>query len=77
MIKTIAKIEGSAAKAIYLMIRIHRTVTFQDLLNAGFGESTIYNSVKQLQTLGYILKVGKGVYRLDRYAGGLFKDAGR
>ena len=73
MIDTLAKIEGCAAKGIYLVIRFYGTATFGDLHSAGFGESTIYNSVKYLRELGMISKVGKGVYRVDGYGGGLFK----
>ena len=63
MLKTLAKIRGNSVKAIYLVIRFHGTATFQDLLDAGFGESVIYNAVKKLQEGQFIYKVGKGVYR--------------
>jgi len=72
MLKVLAKIEGSAPKGIYLVIRFYGTVTFQDLLTVGYCKTTVYDSVKQLQSLGLIAKIDKGVYRLDRYGGGLF-----
>ena len=64
MLETLAKINGYSAKAIYLVIRFYGTATFQDLLTAGFGESTIYDVVKQLQEQNLIFRVGKGVYRV-------------
>ena len=66
MLKTLAEIDGNAAKGIYLVIYFFGTATFQDLLNAGYGESTIYDAVKKLQSGEFISKVGRGVYRFLR-----------
>ena len=71
---TLARIAGGTEKGIYLVIKIYGTATFQDLIDCGFKEGMIIKSVRKLEKWGFVLRVGRGVYR-DVIGNGLPVDS--
>jgi hypothetical protein len=70
MRETLRRIAGYAGKFIYSQFLLEGgTLSPRDLLDAGCGQSELYETLTELQVGGFIVKVRRGVYRVHNSGG--------